>query len=83
MPASVLRWLAASVFPNASEKTPSALSSMANLLSIPPINVDHLGEAICISLDPAKDIHGVVGVRDMRQLLGLSQTESVESAANT
>ncbi|KAG2357683.1 mitochondrial protein [Suillus spraguei] len=83
MPASVLRWLGTSVFPNASEKTPSALHSMANLLSIPPIHVDHLGEAICITLDPAKDIRGIVGVRDMRQLIGLSQTGTVESVANS
>lgn len=83
MPSSVLRWLGTSVFPNATDKTPSALNSMANLLSIPPIHVDHLAEAICISLDPAKDIRGVVGVRDMRQLIGLSQTGPEESAANT
>lgn len=83
MPSSVLRWLGTSVFPNATDQTPSALNSMANLLSIPPIHVDHLAEAICISLDPAKEIHGVVGVRDMRQLIGLSQTGPEESAANT
>ncbi|KAG2158188.1 mitochondrial protein [Suillus bovinus] len=83
MPASVLRWLGTSVFPSAADKTPSALNSMANLLSIPPIHVDHLAEAICVSLDPAKDIHGVVGVREMRQLIGLSQTESEEPAPHT
>ncbi|KAG1803793.1 mitochondrial protein [Suillus plorans] len=83
MPASVLRWLGTSVFPNATDKTPSSLNSLANLLSIPPIHVDHLAEAICISLDPAKDIRGVVGVRDMHQLIGMSQTGSEEPAANT
>lgn len=83
MPSSVLRWLGTSVCPGATDKTPSALTSMANLLSIPPIHADHLAEAICISLDPAKDIRGVVGVRDMRQLIGLSQSGAETSTANT
>ncbi|KAG2157176.1 mitochondrial protein [Suillus clintonianus] len=81
MPSSVLRWLGTSVFPNATEKTPSALTSMANLLSIPPIHVDHLAEAICLSLDPAQDIRGVVGVRDIRRLIGMTASE--EPTTNT
>jgi hypothetical protein len=55
---------------------------MANLFSIPPIHVDHLGEAICIAADPTKDIHGVVGVRDMRELLGMSEG-GAETPAST
>ncbi|KAG1735267.1 mitochondrial protein [Suillus paluster] len=58
MPSSDLRWLGTSVCPDATDKTPSALTSMANLLSIP---------------QSTKDIRGVVGVRDIRHLIGLSQ----------
>lgn len=82
MPSPTLRWLGTSVCPNATDNTPSALVSMANLFSIPPIHVDHLGEAICITADPTKDIHGVVGVRDMRELLGMSQ-DGAETPAST
>ncbi|KAG1861114.1 mitochondrial protein [Suillus subalutaceus] len=73
MPASIVRWLGTSVFPKATEQTPSALVSMATLLSVPPISVDHLAEAICVSLDPAKNIRGPVGVRAMRELIGWSK----------
>ncbi|KAG1756706.1 mitochondrial protein [Suillus paluster] len=83
MPSSVLRWLGTSVCPDATDKTPSALTSMANLLSIPPIHVDHLAEAICLSLDPARDIRGVVGVRDIRHLIGLSQMGAGTSTPST
>lgn len=73
MPASILRWLGTNVFPKATDQTPSALVSMATLLSVPPIRVDHLAEAICTSLDPAKTIRGPLGVRDMRELIGWSK----------
>lgn len=49
----------------------SALNSMANALTIPPIHVDHVAEAICIALDPRRtDVKGVVGVKEMRVLIG-------------
>jgi len=83
MPSPALRWIGTSVAPNATDKTPSALVSMANLFSIPPIHVDHLGEAIVLTLDPAKDIRGVVGVRDMRELIGLSQGGAETSTEST
>ncbi|KAG1752051.1 NAD(P)-binding protein [Suillus lakei] len=73
MPASIIHWLGSSVFPKATEQTPSALVSMATLLSVPPIRVDHLAEAICASLDPAKNVRGPVGVRAMRELIGWSK----------
>lgn len=73
MPASIARWLGTNVFPKATEQTPSALVSMATLWSVPPIRVDHLAEAICASLDPAKDVRGPVGVRAMRELIGWSK----------
>jgi len=46
---------------------------MANALVIPPIHVDHVAEAICIALDSSKSpLCGVVGVRQMRELVGWS-----------
>jgi len=83
MPSSVLRWLGTTVCPYATDKTPSALTSMANLLSTPPIHLDHLGEAICLSLDPTKGIRGVLGVRDMRELIGLSASQSGPDTSTT
>lgn len=56
---------------------------MANLLSTPPIHLDHLGEAICLSLDPTKGIRGVLGVRDMRELIGLSASQSGPDTSTT
>ncbi|KAI6109477.1 hypothetical protein F5141DRAFT_1275939 [Pisolithus sp. B1] len=51
----------------------SALNSMANALTIPPIHVDHVAEAICVALDPRRtDVKGVVGVKEMRELIGWS-----------
>ncbi|KAI6005631.1 hypothetical protein EDD15DRAFT_2384340 [Pisolithus albus] len=51
----------------------STLNSMANALTIPPIHVDHVAEAICVALDPRRtDVKGVVGVKEMRELIGWS-----------
>ncbi|KAE9409681.1 NAD(P)-binding protein [Gymnopus androsaceus JB14] len=47
----------------------SPLESVANAMTIPPIHVDHVAEAIAISLGDV-DINGVVGVRRMRELIG-------------
>jgi len=46
---------------------------MANALTIPPIHVEHVAEAICVALDPIKEVRGVVGVRRMRELIGWSE----------
>ncbi|KAF5377037.1 hypothetical protein D9757_007725 [Collybiopsis confluens] len=47
----------------------SPLDSIANAMTIPPIHVDHVAEAIAIVLvDDA--IKGVVGVQRMRELMG-------------
>ncbi|KAH8107046.1 mitochondrial protein [Cristinia sonorae] len=52
---------------------PSPLDSVACALTIPPIHVDHVAEAICIAVDNARsDVRGVVGVREMRELIGWS-----------
>lgn len=51
----------------------STLNSMANALTIPPIHVDHVAEAICVALDPRRtDVKGIVGVKEMRELIGWS-----------
>lgn len=66
-PSSVLRAL--------SDQTgTSALESMANALTIPPIHVDHVAEAICTALDSSRlpAVSGVVGVKKMRELIGWS-----------
>ncbi|KAH9180666.1 mitochondrial protein [Lactarius sanguifluus] len=49
---------------------PSALDSIARALSLPPIHVDQVAEAICIAADSERpDVHGVYGVREMRELI--------------
>lgn len=54
--------------------SPSPLDSVANALTIPPIHVDHVAEAICIAADNAReDVGGVVDVQEMRRLIGWTQ----------
>ncbi|KAF7976348.1 hypothetical protein HWV62_7094 [Athelia sp. TMB] len=48
----------------------SALGSVANALSVPPVHVAHVADAVCAALDPARGVEGVVGVRAMRELMG-------------
>ncbi len=48
----------------------SPLVSIANALSIPPIHVDHVAEAVCAALDSRNAVRGVVGVQRMRELIG-------------
>lgn len=50
---------------------PSPLDSVANALTIPPIHVDHVAEAISIAAENTRtDIRGVLGVNEMRELIG-------------
>ncbi|KAI0683694.1 mitochondrial protein [Cytidiella melzeri] len=50
---------------------PSALHSVANALEIPPVHVDHVAEAVCVCADGEReDVRGVVGVKEMRRLIG-------------
>ena len=78
-PSGVLRALAraSSSAPTSSEETlvsPSPLDAVANALTIPPIHVDHVAEAVCIAADGAReDVRGVYGVREMRELIGWTQ----------
>ena len=62
-PASILRALHSSISPL------SPFESIANALSIPPIHVDHVAEAIYVALNNP-DVRGVVDVRRMRELIG-------------
>jgi len=50
--------------------TPSTLDSIARALSLPPIHVDQVAEAICVAADRRReDVRGVYGVREMRELI--------------
>lgn len=48
---------------------PGALTSLSSLLSIPPIHVDAVGEAVCRAIAD-EHTRGVVDVRAMRDMLG-------------
>jgi hypothetical protein len=49
---------------------PSTLDSVARALSLPPIHVDQVAEAICVAVDSERaDVRGVYGVREMRALI--------------
>jgi len=49
----------------------SALDSMARALSLPPIHVDQVAEAICVAADSERtEVQGVYGVREMKALIG-------------
>jgi len=55
---------------NAFVGKPSALDSIARALSLPPIHVDHVAEAICVAVDSERaDVRGAYGVREMRALI--------------
>ena len=81
-PASLLRAVAGTVSrtPSPSLVSPSPLDSVANALTIPPIHVDHVAEAVCIAADAARtDVEGVVDVQEMRRLIGwVRKGQSVE-----
>lgn len=47
---------------------PPAAESLGNLLSIPPIHVDTVAEAVCRSIE-RRNVRGVVGVEEMRELV--------------
>jgi len=48
----------------------SALDSVARALSLPPIHVDQVAEAICVAADEKNvDVRGKYGVREMRDLI--------------
>ncbi|KAH7913710.1 mitochondrial protein [Hygrophoropsis aurantiaca] len=75
-PSSVLRSLGSTFSPPVpvdSQMTTSSLDSMANALTIPPIHVEHVAEAICVALESPKNIAGVLGVKEMREIIGWTE----------
>ncbi|KAI0054135.1 mitochondrial protein [Auriscalpium vulgare] len=73
-PSNILRALAP-VFPSGTTRDSpvqsSPLEAVANALTLPPIHVDHVAEAICVVVDEQRtDVRGVYGVREMRELIG-------------
>lgn len=78
-PANILRSLSSTFSGSRSDDlvSSSPLDSVANALTIPPIHVEHVAEAICIAIDNVRtDVRGVVGVKEMRELIGWSQKGS-------
>ena len=74
-PSSLLKSFGSIYAPPSSSLTGSSLDSLANALTIPPIHVDHVADAICITL-ATNDIRGVVDVRRMRAILGWGDQEA-------
>ena len=80
-PSSLLRSLAGSIYATpSSSRVGSSLDSIANALTIPPIHVDHVADAICVTLTE-NIIRGVVNVRRMRAMLGLGDQDRSGQAA--
>jgi len=76
-PSRVLRALASN--PPSPEQLPSALNAMANTFELQPIHLDHVAEAICKAIEQ-KDIHGPVGLKKMRQLIGWGEPDGYQTA---
>ncbi|KAK1228427.1 hypothetical protein PQX77_008565 [Marasmius sp. AFHP31] len=53
----------------------STLESVANALTIPPIHVDHVGDAVAVALQ-LDSLRGPVGVQMMRELIGWDSMKS-------
>ena len=79
MPSTILRSLR-SIYTTPSSHIGSSLDSIANALTIPPIHVDHVADAICVTLTE-NNIRGVVDVQRMRAMLGLAEQEKSGQAA--
>ncbi|KAL1944466.1 hypothetical protein VTO73DRAFT_2896 [Trametes versicolor] len=85
-PSAILRTLGGFLpRPAHPELTPdSPLHALARSLTIPPIHVDHVAEAICIAADNARaDVRGAYGVAEMRELIGWYQKGQNPAAAHT
>ncbi|KAJ6572896.1 hypothetical protein B0H10DRAFT_2106251, partial [Mycena sp. CBHHK59/15] len=61
--------------PRVSHETPSAIASVAHALLTPPMHVDQVGAA-AVQACVRGDVRGVVGVRQMRALIGWEEVES-------
>ncbi|KAJ7285776.1 mitochondrial protein [Mycena rebaudengoi] len=58
----------------ASPETPSPIVSVANALTTPPVHVDQVGAAV-VQACVRPEVRGVLGVRQMRELIGWSDGE--------
>jgi hypothetical protein len=79
-PSSLLRSLGSICATPSLSHIGSSLDSLANALTTPPIHVDHVADAICVTL-AENNIRGVVDVRRMRAMLGLAEQEMSGQAA--
>jgi hypothetical protein len=79
-PSSILKSLGSIYATPPSSHIGSSLDSIANALAIPPIHVDHVADAICVTLTD-NNIRGVVDVHRMRAMLGLGEDETSGQAA--
>ena len=79
-PSNILRSLGSIYATPSSSHIGSSLDSIANALTIPPIHVDHVADAICVTLTE-NSIRGVVDVQRMRAMLGLAEQEKSGQAA--
>jgi hypothetical protein len=72
-PVSLLSKLMASPGPvamdGAAPLVDEPMDSITRAMTIPPIHVDHVGEAVCESIE-RNDINGPVGVWEMRKMIG-------------
>jgi hypothetical protein len=50
-------------------------SSIQRAVTIPPIHVDHVGEAVCEAIQDGK-VNGPMGVLEMRKLLGWTEDQA-------
>ena len=78
-PSSILRTLGNAVPSNSD--SPSLFSSVANAMTIPPIHVDHVAEAICRAIVD-DSVEGVVDVVGMRKLIGWTDDFKSEEKSN-
>lgn len=69
-PAGFLRTVAKAVSsPQEDDEQASAFHSMVNALTVPPIHVDHVAEAVCAAIED-EGVEGPLGVRQMRDIIG-------------
>lgn len=77
-PASILRSASSLLRSSRDDEMGSSLEAMANALSTPPVHVEHVAEAVCRSVDGG--VEGVVGVREIREMVGFRDGVKAEKA---
>ncbi len=73
-PATVLQSLGSAIYSSpprsqCNDIDSSAMHAIARALTIPPIHVDHVAQAICVAIEDPK-VSGVLGVKELRGLVG-------------